>query len=88
MDEDPLEIEVACRQVVELVTEYLEGALPEQLRSAVQRHLEECPHCVAYVEQMRTTAASLRDVPVESISPAAREELVAAFRTLLPRRES
>ena len=79
--------EVTCRQVVELVTDYLEGDLPEPLRAAVARHLAECPHCVAYVEQMRTTAASLREISLESISPATREELVAAFRSLLPRRE-
>ncbi|HYJ76070.1 MAG TPA: zf-HC2 domain-containing protein [Kineosporiaceae bacterium] len=78
--------EVACRQVVELVTDYLEGDLPEPLRSAVERHLATCPPCVAYVEQMRTTAASLREVSVETISPGARAELVTAFRSLLPRR--
>jgi hypothetical protein len=78
--------EVACRQVVELVTDYLEGDLPEALRAAVERHLAECPHCVDDVEQMRTTAASLRGVSVESISPAARDQLIAAFRNLLPRR--
>jgi anti-sigma factor RsiW len=77
--------EEACRQVVELVTDYLEGDLPEALRAAVERHLAECPPCVAYVEQMRTTALSLRDISVKSISPAAREELLAAFRSLLPR---
>lgn len=80
MDDDE---ELACRQVVELVTDYLEGDLPEPLRLAVARHLEECPHCVTYVEQMRLTAASLRDVPVESIAPQARAELVAAFRSLI-----
>lgn len=79
-------LDVACRQVVELVTDYLEGALPPQTRAAVERHLGECPHCVDYVEQMRTTAAALRDVPLGSISPAARAELVAAFRSLLPPR--
>ena len=77
-------LDVACRQVVELVTDYLEGELPPQTRAAVERHLEECPHCVEYVEQMRTTASSLRDVPLESISPARRAELVAAFKSLLP----
>jgi anti-sigma factor RsiW len=84
-DEEPDgALDVACRQVVELVTDYLEGALPPRARAAVERHLQECPHCVEYVEQMRTAASSLRGVPVESISPAARAELVAAFRTLLP----
>ena len=79
--------EVACRQVVELVTDYLEGTLPEPLRLAVETHLAECPHCVDYVEQMRSVAASLRDVPPENITPAARSELVSAFRSLLPRRD-
>jgi anti-sigma factor RsiW len=77
-------ITVACRQVVELVTDYLDGALPTDVRAAVERHLERCAPCVAYIEQMRTTAASLREVPVESIHPEARAELVAAFRELIP----
>ena len=54
------ELTVVCRQVVELVTDYLEGALPGQLQDAVERHLAVCPPCVVYVEQMRTTAAALR----------------------------
>jgi anti-sigma factor RsiW len=81
---DP-ELTVVCRQVVELVTAYLEGALPSPLRAAVERHLELCPPCVVYVEQMRTTAASLREVSVESIDPNTRAELVSAFRELIPR---
>jgi Putative zinc-finger len=79
---DP-ELTVVCRQVVELVTDYLEGALPSQLRDALERHLEVCPPCVVYIEQMRTTAAALRDVPVESIDPNTRAELVSAFRDLI-----
>jgi anti-sigma factor RsiW len=78
-------ITVACRQVVELVTDYLDGALPRELHAAVERHLELCPPCLTYIEQMRATAASLREIPVESIHPAARAELVAAFRELIPR---
>jgi anti-sigma factor RsiW len=80
---DP-QVDVVCRQVVELVTDYLEGVLPEDLKSAVERHLERCPPCVVYVEQMRTTAASLRRGSVESISPKVRVELVSAFRELIP----
>ena len=79
MDEEML----VCRQVVELVTDYLEGDLPDAVRSAVERHLETCPPCVSYVEQMRLTVGSLRDVRVESITPEARAELVNAFRGLV-----
>lgn len=81
---DP-ELTVVCRQVVELVTDYLEGALPGQLRDAVERHLRLCPPCVVYVEQMRTTSTALRDVPVESIDPRTRAELVSAFQELIPK---
>ena len=81
---DP-ELTVVCQQVVELVTDYLDGALPSHLRAAVERHLELCPPCVVYVEQMRATAAALREVPVESIDPGTRAELVSAFRELIPR---
>jgi anti-sigma factor RsiW len=77
--------EVACRQVVELVTDYFEGDLPDPLRAAVERHLALCPPCVRYVEQMRSTAASLHEIYVESITPAARADLLAAFRGLVPR---
>jgi hypothetical protein len=81
---DP-ELDVVCRQVVELVTDYLEGALPHQVRDAVERHLRVCPPCVLYVEQIRATAASLREVPVESIDPSTRAHLVSAFRDLIPK---
>jgi anti-sigma factor RsiW len=79
------ELAVVCRQVVELVTDYLEGALPEQLHAAVERHLQQCPPCVVYVEQMRATSAALQEVPVESIDPRTRAELVSAFRDLIPK---
>jgi anti-sigma factor RsiW len=79
------ELAVVCRQVVELVTDYLEGALPGQLRDAVERHLRLCPPCVVYVEQMRATSTALREVPVESIDPRTRAELVSAFQDLIPK---
>jgi anti-sigma factor RsiW len=44
-----------CRELVELVTAYLDGALPADVRAAFEAHLAECPGCAAYLEQMRTT---------------------------------
>jgi anti-sigma factor RsiW len=46
---------VACQELVELVTDYLEGRLPRRTRRAVDRHLASCPHCREYLAQMRRT---------------------------------
>ena len=47
--------EMTCQELVELVTEYLEGALPDPDRRRFDEHLDGCPHCVVYLEQMRVT---------------------------------
>lgn len=72
---------IDCKGVVELVTEYLEGSLPPDLTTEVEAHLALCPGCQAYLDQMRRTIEELGRVPVESLSDAAREDLLAAFRT-------
>ena len=48
-------IELVCREVVELVTEYLGGTLPAQDRERFDQHLANCPPCTAYLAQMKTT---------------------------------
>jgi anti-sigma factor RsiW len=52
--------EVTCQQFVELVTEYLEGALEPRTRGRVEEHLVICAWCVTYLEQIKATVASLR----------------------------
>ncbi len=47
---------ISCREVVELVTAFLDGALDEHERARMEAHLELCPPCVEYVEQIRVTA--------------------------------
>jgi predicted anti-sigma-YlaC factor YlaD len=51
--------EVTCQQFVELVTDYLEGALPTRTLSHVEEHLVICDWCVTYLDQMHATIASL-----------------------------
>ena len=51
------DIELVCREVVELVTEYLAGTLPEPEKVRFDRHLSTCPPCTAYLAQVRTTLA-------------------------------
>jgi anti-sigma factor RsiW len=69
-----------CIELVELITDYLEGTLPQHDRERFNAHLSECPYCVIYVDQMRATLRALGEIPVESIGDTAREKLLHAFR--------
>ena len=71
--------EITCRQLVELVTDYFEGALPPRTLSHVEEHLVMCDWCVAYVEQMRATIDSLRSLK-QSSSREPPGPLLAALR--------
>jgi anti-sigma factor RsiW len=71
---------LTCRQIVELVTEYFEDALPPQDRSRFEEHIMSCPPCRAYLEQMRQTIRLLGRIPEETVRPEAEDSLRAAFR--------
>jgi anti-sigma factor RsiW len=72
--------DLACRDLVELVTDYLEDALPLAERARFDAHLETCPGCREYLAQMRQTIAALGHLPSESIEPAVRAQLLQVFR--------
>jgi len=72
---------INCQEVVEIVTDYLEGQLDEATRTEVEAHLALCPDCNVYLEQMRATIDELGHVPVESLSEQAQSDLMSAFRT-------
>jgi anti-sigma factor RsiW len=71
-----------CRELVELVTGYLENTLPADDRLRLETHLEECPCCAEYGEQMRQTVGVLGRLPEESLSPESERELLKAFPRL------
>ena len=71
---------MACAELVEVITDYLEGTLPEQDRQRFEAHLDECPFCVTYLEQMRETIDALGGLSEESLSPETQEQLLEAFR--------
>ncbi|GAA4685862.1 hypothetical protein GCM10023215_21480 [Pseudonocardia yuanmonensis] len=73
-------VALACADLVELLTDYLEGALPAADAAVVDAHLALCPGCAAYLAQMRATIGALGHVPVETLSPEATATLLAAFR--------
>jgi anti-sigma factor RsiW len=72
--------QLSCQQVVELVTDYLEGTMSRSERRRFEAHLRPCPHCSAYLRQMRATIRALGAVSPDDLSPAARDELTALFR--------
>ena len=72
--------EMACNEVVEVITAYLEGTLPAADRRRFDAHLAECPHCTEYVAQMRDTIGRLGKLDDATLSPETRQEIIAAFR--------
>jgi anti-sigma factor RsiW len=71
---------ITCREFVELATDYLEGRLAPADHERFEDHLALCAGCQAYMDQLRATLRALGRIPEESISAAAREELLHAFR--------
>jgi anti-sigma factor RsiW len=72
--------QLSCQELVELVTNYLEGTLPDAVNLELERHLETCDGCRRYVEQMRTTVALTGETRSLNLAPEAEETLLAAFR--------
>jgi len=72
--------EMTCKELVEVITDYLEGALPAEDRARVERHLGKCEGCHAYLDQMRGTINALGHLPPESLSPEAERALLDAFK--------
>lgn len=74
-----------CREVVELMTDYLEGALSPAEASRFEEHIAGCDGCRAYLEQMRTTRRLAGRLATEPVPDELRRELEAAFRDWRPR---
>ncbi|MGE0599581.1 MAG: zf-HC2 domain-containing protein [Dehalococcoidia bacterium] len=71
---------LACREVVQLVTDYLEGVLPAGERQRFETHLGACPDCSRYLGQFQQTIAATGRLEEDDLSPEAKEALVDAFR--------
>jgi anti-sigma factor RsiW len=71
---------LSCRELVELVSDYLEGALAPHVHSRFEAHVAGCEHCAAYLRQMRETLALLGTLPADALSRDAEDELRVAFR--------
>jgi len=71
---------LSCQQVVELVTEYLDGVMEPARRVRFEQHLSGCDGCTAYLEQFRTTVAVVRRLDAGDVPAPVMAELLSAFR--------
>ena len=72
--------DLACQEVVEVVSNYVDGLMePEEMRR-FEAHLLDCPYCTQYVDQLREIGGALHGLAGESIAPERREALLEAFR--------
>jgi anti-sigma factor RsiW len=85
----PPEDDLPCATFVEMVTDYLDGTIPPDLRARVEAHLSVCPGCTSILEQIRQVirlAGRLGEGDVMALPDAEREQLMAAFRAARSRR--
>jgi anti-sigma factor RsiW len=69
-----------CNDFTELITEYMEGTLSPESEAACAAHVEACPHCSAYLQQMRQTIRVLGSIIDETVTPEIRQQLMDRFR--------
>ena len=74
--------DVPCQRVVELLTDYLDGALSTDQTLAVERHLASCPGCATYLEQLRETIKATGALREDDVPPEVMAKLLEAFRDL------
>jgi hypothetical protein len=70
----------SCQELVELVTDYLEGALGPGVVRRFEEHLAVCAGCERYLEQLRATIRISGTLTVDDLSPDAERTLLGAFR--------
>jgi predicted anti-sigma-YlaC factor YlaD len=75
-----MEQTITCKELVELVTDYLEGKLPDDLHMSFENHLLGCRGCTNYLEQMRETIRLTGKLQEEDLAAQQKEDLLAIFR--------
>jgi anti-sigma factor RsiW len=71
---------LVCRQIVELVTEYLDGSLPRSQRRRFEAHLAGCPHCAEYLAQIRATIRLTGRLAEDDLTPEMEDDLTEVYR--------
>lgn len=71
---------ITCRELTEVVTDYLEGVMPPEDRARFDAHLELCEGCVNYVSQMRQTVRAVGELDPAEVEATVPDDVLAAFR--------
>jgi anti-sigma factor RsiW len=71
--------DLTCRELVQLVTDYLEGVLPAAERDRFERHIASCRGCAAYLQQVRALVRTSGRIAIGSVPPGPPPELLRAF---------
>jgi anti-sigma factor RsiW len=72
--------DLTCQQAVDLVTDYLEGALTPRQRRRFEAHLAACVHCPEYLAQMRTTITLAGAITPDDLTPQMQADLIGLYR--------
>ena len=73
--------DLTCQELVELVTDYLEGTLPVRDRERFEAHLLDCDECPIYLEQIRVTIRTVGTLTEQRMPQTAKEDLLQRFST-------
>ena len=71
---------ITCKELTEVLTDYLEGTMPSEDRAVLEAHLVLCEGCATYVEQMRQVIRTVHALQVDEVEATAPDSLLAAFR--------
>jgi anti-sigma factor RsiW len=72
--------DLVCQEAIELITDYLEGTLSRRQRRRLESHLEACPNCSAYLEQIRVTIRLSGSIEPDDLSSDAVDDLTELYR--------
>jgi anti-sigma factor RsiW len=79
--------DLTCQQAVELVTDYLDGALPPAQRRRFEAHVASCPDCPEYLAQMRAVIALTGSVTTDDLTPHMRSEFIGLYHRWLAEKD-
>ena len=77
--------EIECRQIAEMLGDYLDGSLPRETRELIDFHIDGCAPCVAFLNTYRGTVDAARRLPDVPIPSELKKRLLAVLKSTTPR---